>query len=124
VVPDAVENCGPLGGLWTALRHTQADWNLLVACDMPDITEVFLQQLLDAAKTSDADCVVPEIDGKIHPLCAVYHRRVAAAAESAILHKLFKMQDFIASLRTFRWPVPDPRPLRNVNTQLEYESLH
>ena len=124
IVPDAIENCGPLGGLYTALRVTSADWNVLVACDMPGVTGVFLKQLFAAAEASQADCLVPESAGKIHPLCAVYHRRLAPAAESAIHHKLFKMQDFIASLRTFRWPVPDPRPLRNVNTQLEYESLH
>jgi molybdopterin-guanine dinucleotide biosynthesis protein A len=88
VVPDEIENCGPLGGLYTALRLTKADWNVLVACDMPGVTADFLRQLFDAA---DGDCVVPEIDGKIDPLCAVYHARVAVAAELAIHRKLLKM---------------------------------
>jgi molybdopterin-guanine dinucleotide biosynthesis protein A len=120
VVPDKIENCGPLGGLYTALSITDADWNLLVACDMPDVTAAFLTQLLEAAETSDADCLVPESAGKLDPLCAVYHRRVAPAAESAIHRKLFKMQDFISTLRTSRWPVPDARPLSNVNTPSEW----
>ena len=121
ILPDAVENCGPLGGLYTAL-HQGADWNLLVACDLPDLTEAFLKQLLTAAEASDADCLVPEIDGKIHPLCAVYHRRLLGAAESAIQRKLFKMQDFVSTLRASRWPVPDPRPLHNINTPLEWSA--
>src|ERR1700722_18265791 len=48
VVPDKVENCGPIGGLYTALSITKADWNLVVACDMPHVTAVFLTQLIEA----------------------------------------------------------------------------
>jgi molybdenum cofactor guanylyltransferase len=120
VVPDKIENCGPLGGLYTALSITKTDWNVLVACDMPHVTATFLTQLIEAAEASGADCLVPETGGKLDPLCAVYHRRVAPAAESAIHRKLLKMQDFISTLRTSRWPVPDPRPLHNVNTPAEW----
>jgi len=120
VIPDKIENCGPLGGLYTALRMTDSDWNLMVACDMPHVTEPFLKQLIEAAEVSDADCLVPETGGKLDPLCAVYHRRLVTDAKSAVLHKLFKMQDFISTLRTSRWPVPDPRPLLNVNTPSEW----
>jgi molybdopterin-guanine dinucleotide biosynthesis protein A len=123
VVPDKIENCGPLGGLYTALCITKAEWNLIVACDMPHVTEAFLKRLMEAAaEASDADCLVPETGGKLDPLCAVYHARVACAAESAIHHKLFKMHDFISTLRTSRWPVPDPRPLDNVNTPAEWSA--
>src|SRR5258708_4089918 len=37
VLADAIPNCGPLGGLYTALQSTTADWNVLVACDLPRI---------------------------------------------------------------------------------------
>lgn len=122
VVPDEIENCGPLGGLYTALRLTKADWNVLVACDMPGVTEAFLRHLFDAAEGSDADCVVPEIDGKVDPLCAVYHARLAKAAESAIHRKLLKMQDFVSELRASIWRVTDPAPLENVNTPAEWST--
>ena len=120
VIPDEIANCGPLGGLFTALRNTQTDWNLLVACDMPDVTEAFLRQLIETAEGSDADCVVPEIDGRVDPLCAVYHRHVLDRADSAINRKLLKMQDFVSTLRTIYWRVTDPQPLQNVNTPAEW----
>jgi molybdenum cofactor guanylyltransferase len=122
VVADQVQNCGPLGGLYTALRLTDADWNVLVACDMPHVTEAFLKQLIEAAEETDADCLVPEMNGKIDPLCAVYHRRLVTAAESAINRKLFKMQDFVSTLRAFYWPLTDPAPLVNVNTPAEWSA--
>ena len=45
VVPDLIEDCGPIGGLYTALKIGRADWNLLVACDMPALTAEFLREL-------------------------------------------------------------------------------
>jgi molybdopterin-guanine dinucleotide biosynthesis protein A len=120
ILPDAVENCGPIGGLHTALLTTQAEWNVLVACDMPEVSAAFLKRLLEAAEATDADCVVPEHQGKINPLCAVYHRRLLPAVKAAVDLKLFKMQDFIATLRALRWPVFDARPLQNVNTPAEW----
>lgn len=122
VVPDAIPGCGPLGGLLTALRSTSADWNLIVACDMPHLTTTFLGQLFDAAEASDPDCLVPESDGRRHPLCAVYHRRALPAVENAFARKLFKMHAFIATLRAESWPVLDPDLLRNVNTPADWEA--
>ena len=119
VIPDAVENCGPLGGLYTALLNTKFEWNLLVACDMPDLTESFLEQLVLEA---EGDCTVPEFDGRLDPLCAVYHRRVLPFAESAIQRKLFKMQEFVSTLRIHKWSVPDARLLHNMNTPADWSA--
>jgi molybdopterin-guanine dinucleotide biosynthesis protein A len=137
VVPDAVEGCGPLGGLYTALRVTSADWNLIVACDMPRLTADLLKRLFAAAESAGKDCVVPVSARGPEPLCAVYHRRVLAAAESALrqrtksgknlmdsapaqadrLHqKVLKMQDFITRLDTLLWPVSEGPLFENVNT--------
>jgi molybdopterin-guanine dinucleotide biosynthesis protein A len=116
MVPDAVESQGPLGGLFTALEATSADWNLIVACDMPGLTAEFLRTLLDAAELAGKDCLAPVTAQGIEPLCAVYHRRVASAAARALHAKLLKMQDFARSLDTVEWPVADPAILRNVNT--------
>jgi molybdenum cofactor guanylyltransferase len=123
VVPDIIENCGPLGGLYTALCETDGGWSLVVACDMPRVTEAFLRQLFEAAEASAVDCLVPEIDGKAEPLCAVYHgANVAPAARTAIDRKLFKMQDFVSTLCTTYWRVTDPRPLLNANTPAEWSA--
>ena len=122
VVADAIPGRGPLGGLCTALRLTRAEWNLLVACDMPRLTAEFLSGLLDAAEAAGADCLAPSTSRGIEPLCAVYHRRVLAAAEWAILHKVLKMQDFVRGIGVREWPVADSARFENVNTLEEWEA--
>ena len=120
VAADLIEDCGPIGGVYTALKISSAPWNLIVACDMPAVTTGFLAGLLEAARGADADCLVPETDRGLHPLCAVYHRRAVTALQHAIRHKSFKMHDLLRSLRTVAWPVDDPSLLENVNTLVEW----
>ena len=78
VIPDPVEDFGPLAGIVAALQDTPADWALIVALDMPDVTVGFLDYLLQTAERAEADVVMPiQPDGREQPLCAVY--RAAAA---------------------------------------------
>ena len=116
VVCDRIEGCGPLGGLHAALSSTDAEWNVLVACDMPAVTHELLEELLAAAEASGCDALVPETPGGLEPLCAVYHVRLLSAVESAIHSKLLKMQDFVSTIQARRWPVSDATPFRNLNT--------
>jgi molybdopterin-guanine dinucleotide biosynthesis protein A len=123
VQPDLAEDGGsggPIRGLHTALKTTRADWNLVVACDMPGLTARFLSDLLAAAEQLGCDCLAPQTDSGLHPLCAVYHRRAADAVEFAIQHKRFKMHDLLRSLGAVSWPVADTSLLENVNTPLEW----
>ena len=119
IIADAAEGMGPLGGLYTALRATSADWNLIVACDMPGLTPQFLGALLAAAEQAGKDCLVPLAANGTEPLCGVYHARVLPAAEIALKRKLLRMQDFVRQLDHVAWPVEEAGLLRNINTPQE-----
>jgi molybdopterin-guanine dinucleotide biosynthesis protein A len=43
---DCVERCGPIGGIFTALKTTRADVVLFLACDMPKVSETLLRELI------------------------------------------------------------------------------
>src|SRR5690242_4227965 len=47
---DCVPKCGPLGGIYTALRTTRADAVLFLACDMPFVTTELIHFVLQQVR--------------------------------------------------------------------------
>ena len=116
-IPDLYPGEGPLGGILSALHHTAADWNLVVACDMPEVSGDFLDRLLAAAETSGADALLPVgPSGQPEPLCAVYHKRAAGPLEQSFSRGIRKITEALAAVPTVRLPVAELKPFQNVNT--------
>ena len=65
VLRDIYPGEGPLGGILSVLEHNAAEWNLIVACDMPEISAGFLSGLLDAAEHEGSPDRSLEIDPAI-----------------------------------------------------------
>ena len=116
-IPDLYPGAGPLGGILTALRHTSADWNLVAACDMPDLSAEFLRRLIDARADDDASALVPMgPSGRPEPLCAVYGRGSLPVLERALERGVRSVRAALEDLRaTLVW-VPELTPFHNVNT--------
>ncbi len=116
-IPDRFPGEGPLGGILTALAHSRAEWNLIVACDMPALDAPFLRSLLDAAETAGADVLLPHgPSGRPEPLCAVYRIGARSALEAAFASGARKITAALAGLRTAPYEVTEMTPLQNVNT--------
>jgi molybdopterin-guanine dinucleotide biosynthesis protein A len=116
-IPDLYPGEGPLGGILTALRHTPADWNLIVACDMPEVSAEFLERLLAAAERSGADALLPHgPSGRAEPLCAVYHRRAGEPMERHFAGGIRKVTAALVGVATVWLPVAELKPFQNVNT--------
>lgn len=120
VIPDRFSQSGPLAGMEAALTVTAAEWNLIVACDMPGMEPEFLAGLCEAAQTmpQDTDCLVPKTaDGRIHPLCAAYRRRCLEPVRASLIRGERKVTAVVESLQSHYWPV---ERLQNVNTPLDW----
>ena len=50
---DLVRRCGPLGGIYTALKTSEAAAELFLACDMPFVSTDLLTSVLETWKTDD-----------------------------------------------------------------------
>ena len=108
---------GPLGGILTALDHTRADWNLVVACDMPGLTAGFLSRILDAAEQSGRAALMPAgPSGRREPLCAVYNRRARPEIEAAFRRGERKITAAMAGLSVEVLAVAEVAEFQNVNT--------
>jgi molybdenum cofactor guanylyltransferase len=117
VIPDLFPGEGPLGGILTALRHTSADWNLIVACDMPAVSAAFFRELFDAAEEFGADALLPAgPSGLPEPLCAIYHVRSRNLINAAFDNGVRKVTAALEGLRAAILPVAEMTPFQNVNT--------
>ena len=128
VLPDAYPGEGPLGAILTALRaeppegtgHGGAEWNLIVACDMPGLGAGFLAQLLEAAQGTPADALLAGCAGHAEPLCGVYRRSALAALEAAFASGERSVLRALGGLAVAYLPAPDVTAVANVNTPEEW----
>lgn len=121
VIEDILPACGPLSGIHAALTHSTAEWNLVVACDMPEITAEFLGMLIGRATAGSADAVLPAgPSGLPEPLCAAYHRRSLGAIAAALASGVRKVTDGLHGLEIDIWRVADSRYFHNLNTPQEW----
>lgn len=85
VVEDSVEGFGPVAGMLAALEDTSADWNQIVACDMPNVTAEFTEWLFQRAEAGEADVVIPrDREGRPQPLCSMYRKSIAGSLRQAL----------------------------------------
>jgi molybdopterin-guanine dinucleotide biosynthesis protein A len=72
-----------------------------MAVDMPFISTAFLQYLIcQAAATPEAVAIVPRGDGGWQPLCAIYRREFAAAAEDVLRAGRYRIDRLFDQVRT------------------------
>ena len=84
MVEDVFRECGPLGGIHAALRASAAELNLMLAVDVPFVSAGLVEFLIARARGSAALVTVARAGGRWQPLCAVYRREFADAAEKAL----------------------------------------
>jgi len=118
IVPDEFHGLGPLAGIEAALRVTAADWNLIVACDMPALDPSLLGKLFEACLAGgNADGALPAYaDGRVEPLCGVYHRRCHPSIRAALEAGVRKVTDSLGTLEIRYVGVASDAPFANLNT--------
>ena len=83
---DIIKGLGPIGGIYTALQSIENDAGFFVACDMPFLNPDLIRHMVKIR--GGFDVVIPEIDGKLEPLHALYAGRCIAAVKRLVdLHQ-------------------------------------
>lgn len=125
LISDLIEDKGPLGGIYTALGHSQTELALILSCDIPKISTSVLAFLVEKAKASP-DQITFLSDGKNdYPLIGVYPKQLLDSFEKSILKNELKLRLLVQSLPHQRI-VLNPtsiQTLQNINTKAELLSL-
>ena len=126
-VDDIFPNCGPVGGIYSALFRCTSPWLLVVGCDMPLFTRELVEYLARQVEDSYDAVVSVTREGRLHPLCAVYHKRVADVLRQQILAGEFRLLDVLTRLRIKEISLEKngfcDSMMCNVNTLEEYKKL-
>ena len=121
MIVDSVEGAGPIVGIRSALAaHPEVAW-LVLACDLPFVSDAAIEELLRRRDPSAlATAYKSAHDGLPEPLCAIWEPAAApplAEYQAAGGHCPRK---FLIRHGAPLIDPPDPRALDNVNTPEEY----
>jgi molybdenum cofactor guanylyltransferase len=127
-IADDAPGAGPLGGIATALHEALAPWSLIVACDLPYLTQAWLEFLTGRAVESQSDVVMPMNKRGAEPLCAVYNKRAEKIIQEALTWGTRKITDALADARIeaiepSEWKAFDSDGVlfKNMNSPTDYE---
>jgi molybdopterin-guanine dinucleotide biosynthesis protein A len=126
VTRDALDIRGPLTGIYSGLLKSSDEYNFVAACDMPYLNPRLISYMGEIAAGKDA--VVPQFDGYLEPLHAIYRRGILPVLEAQIrkqdrrIRGLFEhiAVRYITEEEIVRFD-PLKRSFINLNTPKEYK---
>lgn len=123
VYPDLIENCGPVGGIYTAMENVQTPYLLVLSCDIPLLNVAILKHLIQESLPCDVNMLTTE-DGW-HPLTAIYNSRTLPIFKKALDRKELKLRSLCSQMELRTIPCPkDLIPcLSNINTPKDLKKI-
>lgn len=130
-VRDEAEPHAAVYGVLAALAYSPEDVNLVLAADMPRISEAFLATLLEVAEAVAAPVVAPISGGVVQTLCSVWRRTALLPLTGRVLRGDLSLVDALADLggvlipepETASMPGGEPDAFLNVNRPEDYDAL-
>ncbi len=123
LVFDKVPGKGPAGGILSVMEKYPEKDLVVLGCDLPFVPDDLLYFLMDMKK--DYDCVIPQENKKLHPLCAIYGHSCLPVFRKNLAQNKLKIQKILDELNTLVLPVNEDLPfysphiLANINTPEE-----
>lgn len=126
-IKDAINNAGPLAGLYTGLKHSESDYNLVLSCDIPLIKTHILKKIV-SVNYNNYDVVQVQSGEKTMPLIALYKKQCQALCLQLLNKNEKRLKVLVSQLNT-KTIILDSKYMncvKNINTQedlkqMEYE---
>jgi molybdopterin-guanine dinucleotide biosynthesis protein A len=128
VIKDDIADTGPAGGIVSSFPHSSNDKNLIISCDLPFVTPVFINILLNLS--NKYEITIPELNGYIQPLCGIYLKDIYNRFKNIVEHGQSSMKNII---KEFNYRVVKEaemnaidlnHTLRNINSIKDFECFN
>ena len=128
VWPDEGNAQAPIVGIYSCLKRSNTEYNVILSCDMPLIRSELINFLLKCS--GDYDITVPmHENGIIEPLCGIYKKSAISQLERSITdgnlslkecihrtrHHLVNVEELLAS--------PYRNQFKNINTPDDFKEI-
>lgn len=116
MIEDLVNEKGPIGGIYSCLKNTTTQYNLILSCDMPFVSKQMIEYLL--ARTITNDAIYFTNDKKnIYPFPGVYSKQCLPIIEQMLQMNNYRMKSLLDSVysKTCEIDSIDQYRLTNIN---------
>lgn len=123
-VEDAIENAGPLAGIYSGLNESKTDYNLVLSCDIPLISSEILEKLINAIDDV-SEIIQIESEGKNMPLIALYKKSCAAKFLKLLNEGERKLQVAVnkCNVKNVKLNEHDAFFTKNINTKNDLKAI-
>ncbi|UGU16898.1 molybdenum cofactor guanylyltransferase [Sinomicrobium kalidii] len=118
-ITDIYADKGPIGGIYTALQHSDTEDNLILSCDVPLLTTGLLRELMVWHRNGTAAITVVRDSDRIHPLIGIYKKKTRHLFKAALLQNELRLMKVLERINCQQLPVSGERSieLQNINTR-------
>jgi len=123
IYSDLMEDCGPVGGIYTAMKIVKTPYLLVLSCDIPLLKGAVLDYLIEESIPCDANILTTE--ERWQPLTAIYNSRTLPIFKKALDTKKLKLRSLLAlmDLHTIACPKDLIPCLSNINTPTDLKKV-
>lgn len=126
IVYDEHAQIGPIEGIYQILKEAKEEYVFICAADMPFLKKELVSYMAEFI-SSDYDCFCLMDEDHIHPLCAIYSKRMLGVIEELIAKGQYRLMSILNGVRTkyikLEMTCFDKKIVRNINTKDEYKRL-
>ena len=127
IVEDFFPDCGPLGGMYSALSVCQSEYLFTISCDMPLYQKELGEYMCSFVDGNYDAYVLVNREGRMQPQCAIYSTRIRSIFGEQIKEGNCRIFDAYDQMRVRYIPLQHSAfsddVIRGVNSPKEYANL-
>jgi molybdopterin-guanine dinucleotide biosynthesis protein A len=123
IIPDEINNAGPLGGIHSALKASSNEAVFVCAGDMPFLEKRLIIEVIEAYLSAGCDVLIPQIEEFIEPLHSVYNTALVKVLEDYLdNNNSFAVREFIKTLNIRYFPLEGSKENKKAFTNINSPS--
>ena len=138
-IVDKIPNCGPLGGIHTALSEVNNRPVFVLACDLPFVTQALIRYIVDFPVHTDFNTTgsenfnemplvkIPSCKKRLQPLVGLYYPDVLPIIEQRLIQHQLQIKYFLQDIAAIEVPITSQQSFYNdhlfcnINTPQNYQ---